>query len=124
MRVRKRPALVLTFLGLAALVGLWAVQKTEDEKLLETLLRDFLFDPRGAERVQVTLKEPGWYGEPKEVKREGWLVRDKAGDRVYFTDGDSIPAPSEEKITKVDFVERCKLLYKKDPPPRPEDRPF
>lgn len=122
MRVRKRPALILTFLGLAALAGLWTFQKTEDEKLLETLLRDFLFDPQGAERVKVTLIEPSWHEGLKEVTREGWLVRDKAGDRVYFTDGDSIPAPPEEKITKVDFIDRCKLLYATEPDSGRDDR--
>jgi hypothetical protein len=78
----------------------------EDRRLLEGLLADFLFDPRGAERVSVKFDLDG--GRSK--KREGWLVAGKDGKpgRVFFTDGESIPAPPEKDIAKVDFVAGCR----------------
>ena len=52
-----------------------------DPKHLPEGRERLLFDPRGAERVEVTLDEPGWYEQFERKKRQGWLVRDKAGDR-------------------------------------------
>jgi hypothetical protein len=84
---------------------------TEDEKLLQGLLKDFLFDPKGAERVEVAVKIREVRGSAGQVKVQGWLVKAKEGDRVYFTDGASVPAPVEQLRTKIDFVAKCKKLY-------------
>jgi hypothetical protein len=121
-RSRRWSALILALLSLATLLGFLVFRQTEDERLLQEMLRDFLFDPQGAERVRITLEQKSWYDKPEKVTREGWLVRDNAGDRIFFTDGDSIPAPPEEKITKVDFIARCKLLYAQEPREERDDR--
>jgi hypothetical protein len=98
------------------------VLRAEDEKLLESLFSTFLLDPRGAERVQITPLEPTLLERFTKKRREGWLVRGDAGDRVYFTNGESIPAPSKELIDKVDFVARCRILYQGVPDPQPRNR--
>jgi hypothetical protein len=86
-----------------------------DEKLLESLLREFLFDPKGADWVQVMVETLPGDSTAKSEPREGWLVRDKAGDKVFFTDGENIPAPPKTKINRVDFVAKCRKLYGSDP---------
>jgi hypothetical protein len=89
----------------------------EDEKLLQSLLRDFLFDPRGTERVQVMVEGLGGrFGSDKQEPREGWLVKRKGGDQVFFTDGESMPAPPKDRISKVDFLAKCRKLYAGKPP--------
>jgi hypothetical protein len=86
----------------------------EDEVLLDSLLNTFLFDPSGAERVRVLVDSPrSRAGET----REGWLVKNKAGDQVFFTDGEHIAAPAKEKIARVDFVAKCRKLYEGKPDP-------
>jgi hypothetical protein len=79
----------------------------EDEKTLQQVVANFLFDPQGAQRVRLAGTEA-----------EGWLVKAKAGIRVYFTDGESIEAPPQDKMTKIDFVARCRELYRGEPGPR------
>ena len=92
----------------------------EDEKLLQTLLRDFLFDPKGAERVtvQVPVRSVWAYSEPLSV--QGWLARLNGEQRVYFTDGASVPAPVDPLPIKIDFVAECKKLYADAPGKKPE----
>src|SRR5213592_4895466 len=69
----------------------------DDEKLLRSLVKEVLFaPPTDAIRVKVRIDAPGWWEKAEEQIREGWLVRSKAGDRVYFTDGESVPAPAKE----------------------------
>src|SRR5437899_2034021 len=87
-----------------------------DENLLRSLLKDFLFTPPAdAMRVQVQIKAPGWQEKAEEQLREGWLVRDKLGDRVYFTDGEWAPAPAKDKMEKVDFIAKWTDAYKGKP---------
>ena len=96
-----------------------------DEKLLRSLLKEFLFaPPADAMRVQVRIKAPGWREKDEEQFREGWLVRDKLGDRVYFTDGEWMPAPAKEKMEKVDFIARWSDAYKGEPVPTAVPRGF
>ena len=117
--------LALAIIACAALAGSASAQQgnpslsKDDKKLLESLLKDFLFDPKGAERVRVVLR-PRTPWQPDEEVREGWLVKAKSGDRVYFTDGDSILAPHKSRITKVPFLAKCVELY--DAKPDPEER--
>ncbi len=89
-----------------------------DESVLRTLLKDFLYvPPTDAVRVRIQIKAPGWSEWADEQTREGWLVREKAGKRVYFTDGESVPAPAKGKIEKFDFVARWSEVYKEKPEP-------
>lgn len=87
---------------------------------LDYLVRDFLFDPKDAVRVQVAV--PGSrlaFRRGRVVasadSQDGWLVRGKGGqpDRVYFTDGESIPAPPG-KVRAVDFEAECASPYRPD----------
>lgn len=85
---------------------------TGDGKFLDGLVHDFLFDPRGAERVRVkAVRRLAWGGE-EEVEREGWLVPAAAGRaaRVHFTDGETMPAPAEKDQRKRDFLADCRAL--------------
>jgi hypothetical protein len=88
----------------------------DDARYLDKLIADFLFDPTGAERVTGTFPSASVYGYTNTGARDGWLVRGKGGDgnRVFFTDGYSEPAPRE--FTGVDFVAACRARYA----PRPE----
>jgi hypothetical protein len=99
----------------------------DDKAFLDGLMKDFLFDPRGAQRVSVKVVVRSVWGGDAEGWSEGWLVRSKDGDRVHFTDGWSIPAPGEEGIKMVDFIAACKIRYappaKKDVKDK-EDDPF
>ena len=73
----------------------------DDEKLLRSM-KEFIFvPPTDAVRVRVRIKAPGWRENDDELVREGWLVREKTGDRVYFTDGESAPTPASEKFEKI-----------------------
>jgi hypothetical protein len=92
----------------------------EDRTFLDGMLKDFLFDPTGAQRVVVKARARTLAG-TVDMRREGWLVPARGGRpaRVHFTDGEWIPAP--EELLRVDFVAFCKLRL--DPgvePPREE----
>jgi hypothetical protein len=88
-----------------------------DRKLLAGMIEQFLFDPRGTRRVRVKTAERMPRGETREVEREGWLTIDKDGKpaRVFFTDGESIPAPDGKAITALDFVAECRERYRERP---------
>jgi hypothetical protein len=85
----------------------------EDKLYLDRLMKEFLFDPRGAERVAVKTLVRTVRGTSSEETCEGWLVRGQSGepDRVYFADGASILAPPERERKKVDFAARCKARF-------------
>jgi hypothetical protein len=85
----------------------------EDKKYLDSLMKEFLFDPQGAERVSVKTLVRTVRGTSSEEICEGWFVRgaDGAPDRVYFADGASILAPPERDRKKVDFPARCKARF-------------
>src|SRR5438552_14397214 len=78
----------------------------EDRKLLDGLIQQFLFDPRGAQRVLVKTVERSVWTRKEDVERAAWLVPGKEGKpaRVYFIDQTAFPAPDEKGIKKVDFV--------------------
>ncbi|QEL20687.1 hypothetical protein [Limnoglobus roseus] len=84
-----------------------------DKKYLDGLMADFLFDPKGAERVAVPVVVRTVWATADEGTTEGWLVPAKDGKpgRVHFTDGASIPIPPDPKVKKVDFVAACKARY-------------
>ncbi len=84
-----------------------------NQKLLDSLFKQFLFDPKGAQYVRVKTLERGGPLPPVEVIREGWLVPGEAGKaaRVYFIDGESIEAPDPSRIEKIDFLDQCRKRY-------------
>src|SRR5262245_6115426 len=112
-----RLARILFVLSFAVIASAAHAQKkgkdtnAEDEKLLRGLLRDFLFDPKGAQRVEVAVKVRSVWASAGEMNVQGWLVKRKDGERVYFTDGASVPAPVEQLRNKIDFVAECKKRY-------------
>jgi hypothetical protein len=75
----------------------------DDKKFLDGLMAEFLFDPKGAERVR--------FGD-EDFPRTGWRVKGKRleKDRVYFTDGYSVPAP--DLLEKDDLVEAYRAWKK------------
>jgi len=97
-----------------------------DRKILESLLTTVLFDPHGAQRVKFSSENTD--GELKKAlggkywrnSCTGWLVDTKAGRRIHFTDGASIPAPDMKYVTPIDFVALVREAYAK---PRDRDDP-
>jgi hypothetical protein len=85
----------------------------DDKKYLEGLMQEFLFDPKGAERVAVKMTVRTVWGSAESAITDGWLVaaRDGKPGRVYFADGGSIPAPAEKEMKKIDFPGFCKARY-------------
>jgi len=89
----------------------------EDAEYLDALLCDFLFDPRGASRVRVTIPalDPPDPDRPAPTEeRGGWLVR---GDRprIYFADGGSILAAAAVRVRLVPFLATCRRRYADGP---------
>ncbi len=98
----------------------------EDRAFLDGLVKDFLFDPRGAKRVRIQVLVRTVWASADHAERDGWLVAGQAGKpaRVYFTDGHSVAAPAEKDRKTVDFAAECRRLYSKKPdkPEGPEGR--
>jgi hypothetical protein len=84
----------------------------KDKACLDGLIKDFLIDPRGAERVRFQMAVRSVWTGTGEVTAEGWLVPGKDGQpgTVYLFDGPVIPAPAG-KLRKVDFVAECQGRY-------------
>ncbi len=85
----------------------------EGKKFLDSLMKDFLFDPKGAQRVSVKLPVRTIWGTSEQIQAAGWFVPGKDGEpgRVYFTDGASIPAPPAKEMKQIDLVAICKTRY-------------
>lgn len=105
---------LLPIVALAAQAGRGATPlSAEQRKLLDGLIDEFLFDPTGAQRVRVKTTIRTVWASSAPITREGWLVPGE-GDRptkVYFTDGDSIPAPAEKELEKLDFLAACRARF-------------
>jgi hypothetical protein len=85
-----------------------------EHEMLEGLFDQFLFDPTGAVRVCVPRSFPSMhFGVIAKSRYKGWLVQGKDGrdDRVHFFDGRSIPAPPENQIEVLDFLQECQERY-------------
>ncbi len=89
-----------------------------DQKLLDSLLQQFLVDPQGAQYVRVKTPYRTTWGTDEEIAREGWLVSATNGKpaRVCFADGDSIAAP--KAIENLDFIDQCRKRYAAAEDPR------
>lgn len=87
--------------------------RDEDKKYLGRLVKELLFDPRGAEYVAVSLKVRSPYGVEKDEEVRGWYVAPKGNNpgRVHFEDGWSISAPAADRRKPVDFVKSCQERY-------------
>src|SRR5205823_228609 len=81
-----------------------AILSDEARQRLDGLFKDGLFDAKGAQRVSVRVTLRSVWGMGKPITREGWLVRDRkdAAPQIYFTDGESIAAPPDKEITRID----------------------
>ena len=78
---------------------------SEDKTFLDGLLKDLLFDPVGAERVTVNVIERTVWAKEEKKTADGWLKAEAGRPaRVYFADGESMPAPKPDEMKKVDFV--------------------
>ena len=80
---------------------------------LDYLIHDFLFDPKHAVHIRLTtpdnerriaFRRYSLQLREFSTERDGWLVQGTNGqpDRVYFTDGESVPA-SVGKVKPIDF---------------------
>jgi hypothetical protein len=89
----------------------------DDKKYLENLIKDFIFDPQGSQRVNVTTRVRTVWASSEEVTVAGWLLNGKDGKRarVYFADGASIPAAAAKDISKIDFKLACQTRYASPP---------
>lgn len=85
----------------------------EGKKYLDGLLKEFLFDPKGGERVAVKTVVRSVWASAGEAQAEGWFVPAPEGKpgRVYFTDGAAVPAPAPAEMKKLDFKAACKARY-------------
>jgi hypothetical protein len=94
-----------------------------DQKLLDGLMKQFLFDPKGAPYVRVKTTCRTVWATTAEVRREGWLVPGQNGKigTVYFADGESIAAPGKDRIEKIDFLDQCRKRYADAKKPAAED---
>src|SRR5437762_850310 len=108
--------LALAALLLVATAALSPAQQpafsADDKKLLDDLLKDTLFDPKGTQRVRVKLPVRTAWADMVQAEREGWYVPAAAGKpaRVHFTDGEVLTVTPTE-ITKVDFLAACRKRY-------------
>ncbi|MBI3269687.1 MAG: hypothetical protein HYZ53_11745, partial [Planctomycetes bacterium] len=84
----------------------------EEARDLEKAVDGWLVDPVGKEFVRVERKVRSAWGSEGEAQAEGWLDRkDPSGRaRVYFLDGDFVPAPAAPAPVPVpvDFVAVCR----------------
>ncbi len=84
-----------------------------DKKYLDDLMKEFLFDPNGAERVAVKTVVRTIWKSSEEMTTEGWFVagNDGKSGQVFSTDGALIPAPADKEMKKLDFLAVCKARY-------------
>src|SRR4051794_17608951 len=67
----------------------------EDARYLDWIVKDFLFDPRGAVRVRVRVSVPATGLKNFTMDQDGWLVRGANGPvRLHLADGEAIPVPA------------------------------
>ncbi len=81
-----------------------------DQEFLDRLVKEFIFDPKGAQFVALKAKTWDVLGDPATIDRQGWRVagKGKGPDRVYFVDGFHIDLPAGKKVEKLDFVALCR----------------
>jgi len=94
-----------------------------DKALLDGLLKQILFDPKDAQYVRVKTTCRTVWASADEALREGWLVAAEGTKvaRVYFVDGESIAAPGQGQIGKIDFVDHCRKRYTEAEKPAAKD---
>jgi hypothetical protein len=96
----------------------------EDKTYLDGLMKEFLFDPKGAQRVTVKLTVRTVWAASDQALADGWYVPGAMGKpgRVSFTDGASIPAPPINEMKPVDYLALCKARYLPAPDKKEEKK--
>ena len=128
MRIAKIMPLFAGVLSVVAIAAAWAVEPADnepaalssaDQKLLDGLLKQFLFDPQGARYVCVKTTCRTVWASSVEIPREGWLVEKQSGKaaRICFADGESISSPGQHRIENLDFVDQCRKRFAEAPKP-------
>ena len=81
----------------------------EDRKLLDGLVRDVIFDPRGAHYVIARWKEPS-PEDVVEIRQEGW----RKGDHLYGPDGREIFVPPTAEFERCGFISACRARFQSE----------
>lgn len=89
------------------------VLSQQDKQFLDKLIAEFLFDPKGAQRVLIKNAERDVWGAVHQATAAGWLV---PGDgtkaaMVFLADGFPIPLQNDNDLTTVDFVASAEAWY-------------
>lgn len=110
----------------AAGPGRHVVLAKADRELLDSLFRDFLFDPRGAIRVRIPAegRRLGMFQMSGET-RCAWLVPGRRGEsgRLYFRDRGEYPVPPASQIRAFDFIAAYRERYYPSPSDDARRRP-
>jgi hypothetical protein len=90
-----------------------SILSEQDKQFLDKLIAEFLFDPKGAQRVLIQNAVRDVWGAVHQTTMEGWLVPSDGAKppTVFLADGFPIPLQHENDITRVDFVAVCGARY-------------
>ena len=84
-----------------------------DQAYLEALMHDFLFDPAGAQRIALVVRdEEGHVVESDDWSNQAWLVPGAKGQpvRAFSTDGQPVPI-EPGSYRPIDFKAACRARY-------------
>lgn len=114
----------LAVMALAMGIGSTRAQPAEpkltpqDEKFLDSLLKDVLYDPPAdARRVRLRSIRPQIWDYGRHGWSEAWLVKGKSGkpDQIFFADGAPQPLSNIERVEEIDFLALCQTRFGKRP---------
>ena len=90
----------------------------EEQKLLEGLFKQGLFDPTGAERVRVKTSVRTPLANFRDVVREAWFRKGTAGatGKVIFLDGEERSVPDPSRLRPIDFIGGCRSRFARAKP--------
>jgi hypothetical protein len=86
----------------------------QEKKLLDGLLSTWLFDPKGAQRVQLKASVRTPWARSYDAVREGWLQEGTAAspERIVFLDGGKAAVSRALSVTPIDLVEEWRAQFK------------
>jgi hypothetical protein len=95
-----------------------ATLTVEEQKLLEGLFKQGLFDPTGAERVRVKTSVRTPLANSRDIVREAWFQKATAGvtGRVVFLDGEERSVSDPSRLRPVDFIGGCRSRFARAQP--------
>jgi hypothetical protein len=95
-----------------------ATLTVEEQKLLEGLFKQGLFDPTGAERVRVKTSVRTPLANFRDVVREAWFQKGTAGatGKVIFLDGEERSVPDPSRLRPIDFIGGCRSRFARAKP--------